>query len=243
MPLKRIFIAFLFIITASHVFSFPFIMDISDWEKRIKALDCVESVEYELSAPYDDDCHEYNMKIYLTGNRYLQIRYFEPYYTERHYPSTFHIVRIGNIVPIALYYRIEETLYKIEKTKYDLYFKSFSFNYLYPYIEGKKGKKGIIDLIKNYDKYLDMLNQLPSYSEIFPKDEVIDIDDGDNSASEIWNKYSSPYIHKDHYKNEYWEYWEEYKIYKMTVEEYNYYASLCNKNYKYWQMEIFEENP
>ena len=96
----------------------------------------------------------------------------------------------------------------LSNQEYDLYFKSFSFNYLYPYIEGKKGKKGIIDLIKNYDKYLDMLNQLPSYSEIFPKDEVIDIDDGDNSASEIWNKYSSPYIHKDHYKNEYWEYWE-----------------------------------
>ena len=32
MTLKRIFIIFLFIITASHVFSFAFIKDMSDWE-------------------------------------------------------------------------------------------------------------------------------------------------------------------------------------------------------------------
>lgn len=238
MTLKRIFVAFLFIIMASHVFSFPFIMDISDWEKRIKALDCVESVEYELSAPYDDDCDEYDMKIYLTGSRYIQIRYFEPYYTEKHHPGTFRIVRIGNIVPIALYYRIEETLYKIEKTKYDLYFKNFSFKFLYPYIEGKKGKKGIIDLIKNYDKYLDMLNQLPSYSEIFPKDAIIDIDDGDDSTALIWNKYSSPYIYENHHKNNYYEYWEDYKFYKMTVQEYNNYNISRG-----WNRNVLEENP
>lgn len=236
---KQVFITFLFISMTSYAFSFPFLMDISKWEKEIKRLDCVESVESELSNPYDTDCLEYNMKIHLTENRYLQIRYFCPY-SEKSSPGEFDIVRIGNLVPIALFYEIEETLFKIEKTKHDLYFGSFRFNFLDPYMEGKKD---IINLIKNYDKYLEGLNRLPDYSEIFPKDEVIDINDGDSSASEIWNKYSSPYIHKNHLKTDYFEYWQEYKMYKMTVEAYNNYAALRNENYKYVKWEIFEENP
>lgn len=236
---KQVFITFLFIITVSHAFSFPFIKDISKWAKQIKALDCVESIEYEHSDPYDDDSWLYNLKIHLTEDRYLEIRYFNPYGAKRR-PGEFDIIRIGNLVPIALFYEIEETLFKIEKTKHDLYFGSFRFNFLDPYMEGKKD---IINLIKNYDKYLEELNRLPDYSEIFPKDEVIDINDGDSSASEIWNKYSSPYIHKNHLKTDYFEYWQEYKMYKMTVEEYNNYAVLRNENYKYVKWEIFEENP
>ena len=229
---KRILIVTLLIFAAKCIFCIG-IKDMSDWEKEIKRLDYVESVEYELSNPYDDDCYEYNMKIRLTKNRCLEIRYFIPYGAKRR-PGEFHIVRIGNIVPVALYYEIEETLFKIEKTKYDLYFKSFSFNYLNSYIEGEKG---IIDLIKNYDKYFVELNQLPDYSENFSKDEVIDINGGDSSASEIWNKYSSPYIHKIHYKDEYHENWREYKMYKMTVEEYNNYNLSTG-----WENRVLEEN-
>lgn len=234
MTLKRIFIAFLFIITASHVFSFAFIKDMSDWEKDIKRLDCVESLEYELSEPYDDDSLVYNLKIHLTENRYLQIKFFHPFKEHRRL-SEFYIERIGDIVPVAWVYKITETYYMTKAPEHDLYFSCFYLSYLNSYI---KGKKGIIDLIKNYDRYLMMFNQFPSYSEIFSEDSIIDIDDGDDSTALIWNKYSSPYIYENHHKNNYYEYWEDYKFYKMTVQEYNNYNISRG-----WNRNVLEENP
>lgn len=234
MPLKRIFIAFLFIITASHVFSFAFIKDMSDWEKEIKRLDCVESLEYELSDPYNDDSWMYNLKIHLTENRYLQIKYFNPYRENRR-SGEFYIVRIGDIVPVAWVYKITETYHKTKAPEHDLYFSCFDFSCLNSCI---KGKKGIIDLIKNYDRYLMMFNQFPCYSEIFSKDAIIDIDDGDDSTALIWNKYSSPYIYKNQHKNDYFGYWEDYKFYIMTVQEYNNYNISRG-----WNRNVLEENP
>lgn len=232
--LKRFFIFFLFLITTSFVFCGPFIKDMDDWEKEIKSLKCVESVEYELSDPYDDDSWVYNLKIHLTENRYLQIRFFHPY-KEHRWNGEFYIERIGDIVPVAWVYKITETYHKVKAPEHDLYFSCFYFNYIDSYI---KGKKGIIDLIKKYDRYLMLFNQFPSYSEVFSKDAIIDIYDGDDSTSLIWNKYSSPYIHKNHHKNDYFGYWEDYKFYKMTVQEYNNYNISRG-----WESRVLKENP
>ena len=230
MTLKRIFIAFLFIIAASHIFSFAFIKDISDWEKDIKRLNCVESLEVEKLYPNDDESVEYNMKIYLTENRYIQISCFAPYINKN---NNFYIDRIGDLVPVVWGYSSKSGNLKPKSYNYKLGFYFFRFKYLCRF----GNFKSLIDLIKYYDEALKIINDFPNYN-IAEKDYYIDeyVGIGEKPFFELWNIYLSPYIYSNY--DEKSKTWEEYKLYKMTVENYNdYIISRGLENL------ILEENP
>ena len=77
--LKKYIALISLLISSSFIFSLPLFPDISDWEKEIKRLDCVESLEIEKQYPNYDESVDYDMKIFLTDNRFLQIKYFNPH--------------------------------------------------------------------------------------------------------------------------------------------------------------------
>ena len=238
MTLKRIFIAFLFIITASHVFSFISIWNISDWEKKIKSLDCVESLEIEKASPEDKEDTLYHIKIYLTGNRFLQIRYFNPY-IEDQYPGEFYVERIGDIVPVLWGYSCNRvSINDNDGYGYHLGFDRFRFDYL---CYSMKKKNGILDLVKNYDEFLNIISNLPDYLREFSEENVLNVMLGKKPEFASWNKYDSPYIYSKYDKKR--KFWKEYKFYKFTVEEFNSFVALHDWKWIRWEWDILEENP
>ena len=214
MILKRICITFLFMIMVSHVFSFAFIKDISDWEKEIKRLDCVEFLEIEKQYPNNDESFDYDMKIFLTDNRFLQIKYFNPYQRKKN--SNFIIARIGDIVPITWGY-----------DSYSLSFHRFEFKYLQSFFESTKS---LIDLLKQYDEIFAFIKNLPAFNVNFPY-ELVDNPSVSNEKPILksWNDYPSQYIYSNY--NTKWNYWEEFKLYQMPVKEYNDYVIAIDREW------------
>lgn len=210
--LKKNIILLFFLFSTSLIFSFS---DISKWEKEIKRLDCVESLEIEKLYPNDDESVEYNMKIYLKENRYIQISCFTPY-IEKNKNNNFYIDRIGNLVPVVWGYSSKSGNLKPKSYNYKLGFYFFRFKYLCRF----GNFKSLIDLIKYYDEALKIINDFPSYN-IAEKDYYIDeyVEIGEKPFFELWNIYLSPYIYSNY--DEKSKTWEEYKLYKMTVENYN----------------------
>ena len=210
--LKKNIILLFFLFSTSLIFSFS---DISKWEKEIKRLDCVESLEIEKLYPNDDESVEYNMKIYLKENRYIQISCFTPY-IEKNKNNNFYIDRIGNLVPVVWGYSRKSGNLKPKSYNYKLGFYFFRFKYLCRF----GNFKSLIDLIKYYDEALKIINDFPSYN-IAEKDYYIDeyVEIGEKPFFELWNIYLSPYIYSNY--DEKSKTWEEYKLYKMTVENYN----------------------
>lgn len=238
MTLKRIFIAFLFIIMASHVFSFISIRNISDWEKKIKELDCVESLEIEKDVPNDNEDNYYHIKVYLTENRFLQIKYFNPY-LENLDSGQFYVERIGNIVPVLWGYTCNRiSINDNDGYGYHLGFDRFRFDYL---CYSMKKKYGVIDLIKNYDEFLKILSDIPSYLSEFPEENVFNVMKGNKPEFVSWKKYHSPYIYSKYDKKR--KFWEEYKILKMTVEEFNSFVPVHDWKWVRWKWTVLEENP
>lgn len=208
---KRILIVTLLIFAANCLFCIG-IKNMSDWEKEIKKLDSVESVEIEKLYPNDDESDEYNLKIFLTGDRYLQLSFFNPY-RENNRAGEFYVERIGNIVPIAWGYDFYILDMHILKLRYITFF--------------NKSTKTIIDLLNDYDKVFEFVQNLPVFDKDFHEEFV------DNSFKqlknkkpvfEFWNNALSPYIYSNYIQNKYYQYWEEYKLFKMTVKEYNDYV-------------------
>lgn len=201
------------------------IKDMDDWEKEINSLKCVESVEVEKIYPDDDESTEYNLKIFLTEGRYLQIMYFTPYCSGG---NQFCIERIGNIIPAAWGY------WPYGESSYELDYDFFRFKYLAFF---NKKQKGIISLINNYDEIFDFINTFPCYPLEYPY-EIVErtADKKEKPVSASWEKYPSPYIYTKY--NKLRERWEEFKLYKMTVEEYNDY--MISRG---WESRVIEENP
>ena len=210
--LKKNIILLFFLFSTSLIFSFS---DISKWKKEIKRLDCVESLEIEKIYPNDDESVEYNMKIYLKENRYIQISCFTPY-IEKNKNNNFYIDRIGNLVPVVWGDSSKSGNLKPKSYNYKLGFYFFRFKYLCRF----GNFKSLIDLIKYYDEALKIINDFPSYN-IAEKDYYIDeyVEIGEKPFFELWNIYLSPYIYSNY--DEKSKTWEEYKLYKMTVENYN----------------------
>lgn len=222
---KCFLIVLLFVFAISGIFCFG-IKNMSDWEKEIKKLDSVESVEIEKLYPNDDESDEYNLKIFLTGDRYLQLSFFNPY-RENNRAGEFYVERIGNIVPIAWGYDFYILDMHILKLRYITFF--------------NKSTKTIIDLLNDYDKVFEFVQNLPVFDKDFHEEFV------DNSFKqlknkkpvfEFWNNALSPYIYSNYIQNKYYQYWEEYKLFKMTVKEYNDYVLSRG-----WEWRILEENP
>ena len=172
-------------------------------------------MEIEKLYPNDYESVEYNMKIYLKENRYIQISCFTPY-IEKNKNNNFYIDRIGNLVPVVWGYSSKSGNLKPKSYNYKLGFYFFRFKYLCRF----GNFKSLIDLIKYYDEALKIINDFPSYN-IAEKDYYIDeyVEIGEKPFFELWNIYLSPYIYSNY--DEKSKTWEEYKLYKMTVENYN----------------------
>lgn len=196
---KSFFIALLFIFAVSGTFCFGRTKNMSYWEKEIKKLDCVESLEIEIPDHFDD-CWTYNLKIYLKNDKYIYIENFDPY--EKKFSGDFYIERIGNIVPITWGYDF-----------YSLRFHSFKFKYIYQFFSDVNS---IIDLLEQYDELALFIQKLPDFNVNLPYELV-----ENNSIPEekpvlkSWNNFESTYMYSNYNKK--WNYWEEYKLYKMTV--------------------------
>ena len=210
---KRILIALLIIFVTKCIFCIG-IKDMSDWEKEILMLPCVESVESERLDPDDDD-FLYKMKIHLTENRYLQVSYFRPF-ASRGYQDDFYLDRIGDLVPVMWGY---EPI----SNGYILNYHSLRFKHISSYFNQKKN---LIDVIKAYDEIYSFISKLPYYDINFPE-EIIEWDTENTQKPEFkaWEENKNPYVYSNfHSKTKYRKSWQEYKIYKMTVEDYNEYV-------------------
>ena len=212
--LKNYIALIIFLISSSFIFSLPLFPDISDWEKEIKRLDCVEFLEIEKQYPNNDESFDYDMKIFLTDNRFLQIKYFNPYQRKKN--SNFIIARIGDIVPITWGY-----------DSYSLSFHRFEFKYLQSFFESTKS---LIDLLKQYDEIFAFIKNLPAFNVNFPY-ELVDNPSVSNEKPILksWNDYPSQYIYSNY--NTKWNYWEEFKLYQMPVKEYNDYVIAIDREW------------
>ncbi len=210
---KRILIILLLIFATCCIFNFTFIKDMNYWEKKIKKLDFVESLNIEIPDHFDD-CWTYNLKIYLNNEKCIYIENFNPY--EKKFPGDFYIERIGNIVPITWGYDF-----------HSLNFHSFKFKYIYQFFNDINS---IVDLLKQYDEILMFIQNLPTYNIHFPYELVNNSSPADKKpVLNSWNNYSSPYIYSNYNKK--WKYWEEYKLFQMPIKEYNEYMISIDKKW------------
>ena len=219
--LKKYIALISFLISSSFIFSLPLFPDISDWEKEIKRLDCVESLEIEKQYPNYDESVDYDMKIFLTDNRFLQIKYFNPHKRKKN--GNFIIARIGDIVPITWGY-----------DSYSLSFHRFEFKYLHPFF---KSTNSIIDLLEQYDEIFTFIKNLPDFNVNFPY-ELVDNSSEPNGKPVLksWNDYPSQFVYSNYNKK--WNYWEEFKLYQMPVKKYNDFVIAIDREWL-----CIEENP